>query len=81
MQYLPKYSRVPNKRDGRKKIANLINVLDGINVMVGKIKKPNKNVGCNRIGKLKVFTLQNCNHGNIFQNCLHLMFFISSRAD
>ena len=21
----------------------------------------------NRIGKLKVFTLQNCNHGNIFQ--------------
>ena len=40
-----KYSRVPNKRDGwnkrdgRKKIANLINVLDGINVMVGKIKK------------------------------------------
>ena len=39
------YSRFPNKRvgwnkrDGRKNITNLINVLDGINVMVGKILK------------------------------------------
>ena len=39
------YSSVPNKRvgwnkhDGRKKLQNLINVLDGINVMEGKSHK------------------------------------------
>ena len=39
------YSSVPNKcvgwnkRDGRKKSQNLINVLDGINVMEGKSHK------------------------------------------
>ena len=40
-----KYSSVPNKcvgwnkRVGRKKLRNLINVLDGINVMAGKTVK------------------------------------------
>ena len=41
MRFLLKYYSVPNKRvgwnkrDGRKKSQNLINVLDGKNVMVG----------------------------------------------